>query len=95
MTTPLSDWRPLEAIQQGSSFKRRIVLSPSIHIDETRTVDGTVIDGADLRPEAGQSKQWQRLGRKRYAHESLHVCPHTTTPPLFLVPTRHDPPDQL
>ena len=27
-----------------------------------------------------QSKEWQRFGWERYAHRSLHVCPHTTTP---------------
>ncbi len=88
------NWLPLETVQQGSSFKRRIVLSPSIHIEETRTSAGSEIAGAELRPKEGQSAQWQRLGRQRYAHHSLHVCPHTKTPPPFVIPTRDDPPDQ-
>ncbi len=88
------EWQPLETIQQGSSFKRRIVFSPSIHLEETRTVPGAEIAGADLRPQDKQSPQWRRLGRQRYAHRSLHLCPHTTTPPPFVIPTRDDPPDQ-
>ena len=87
----LGVWTPIETIQQGSSFKRRIVLTPSIHLVETRTVDGEVIDGAHLRE---SNAQWQRLGPMRFAHQSRHVCPHTTTPPPFVIPTRDDPPDQ-
>ena len=87
-------WQPLETIQQGSSFKRRVVFSPSIHLEETRTLAGEEIDGGGHRAEAEQSRQWQRLGRRRYAHRSLHVCSHTTTPPPFVLPTRDDPPDQ-
>jgi len=68
MHSSIGEFIALESIQQGSSFKRRVVFRPSIHIEETRTVAGDEIGGAEHRPEAEQSKQWQRLGRKRYAH---------------------------
>jgi hypothetical protein len=87
-------WLPLETIQQGSTFKRRVVLSPSIHLEETRKVEGRLIDGAQYRPEDKQKPEWKRLGRERYAHSSRHLCTQTTTPPPFVIPTRNDPPDQ-
>ncbi len=87
----MSEAVPLETIHQGSTFKQRVVKIPSIHLQETRTVEGTVIEGKGNRE---SSAQWQRLGNERFAHRSRHLCTQTHTPTPFLIPTPDDPPDQ-
>jgi len=80
---------PLEAIAQRAGIDHRAVLRPSIHIEEVRTIPGDLIGGE------GNPKLTVHLkdaGPRRFAHRSLHLCPHTQVPMKIL--TRTDPPRQ-
>lgn len=91
MSTTIGSFVPLETVHQGSCWKRRMLFSPSIHVQEQRTVTGDLVAGKEFRT---SNAQWQRLGPERWAHRSRHLCSFTTTPPPFVIPTRDDPPDQ-
>ncbi len=70
-------FHPIRQQLQRAGIPQSFMLCPSIHIDEIRSVAGDSIPGH------GNSKLTVHLadaGPERYAHRSLHLCPHTAVP---------------
>lgn len=89
-TDEVGTFVPLETAFQGATWTRRFVVTPAIHIDETRTTPGDPVGGRGRRK---SDAKWKRLGTKRYAHRSAHLNSFSRAPDL-VTPTRTDPPGQ-
>lgn len=72
--TAIGSFQPLTIDQEFLYGRYQAHLSPSIHIDEVRTVRGEKISGT-INPKAPCHDP--EAGPHRYAHRSQHLCPHT------------------
>ena len=85
----VGDFVPLELTIQRAGIPQRVILRPSIHIEEIRTVPGEPIAG---NGNAGTTVHMKGVPSERYAHRSGHLCPFSSVPGTIL--TRQEPPRQ-
>lgn len=82
----IGNFVPLVCNIQRAGIDQRVVLHPSIFLEEIRTVAGEKIAGHGNPKLTVHNKL---LPSERYAHRSLHLCPHVTVPRTLL--TRDQP----
>lgn len=82
----LGTFEPLKIVMQRAGIPHEVVMRPAIHVEEIRTTPGDEIAGHG-NPKT--TVHQPDAGPKRYAHRSLHVCPHTWIPDRII--TRDEP----
>lgn len=90
MTETIGNFVPLVLTIQRAGIPQRVVMRPTIHIEEVRTAAGEKIPGQSVGP--GGTCYVPGVPAERYAHESLHLCPHVSVPNVVL--SRDNPPRQ-